>query len=42
MNAHITLTTFNSITQTALLGSVLELYGSTMHVATLKAYLLTR
>ena len=37
--AGITLTTFTQFAQKGLVGSVLALYASTMHVATLKCYL---
>ena len=39
MQAHSTLTTFTRFTQNITVGSILALYGSTMHLATLKPYL---
>ena len=39
MHAHIPLMTFTQFSQNSTVGSTLALYGSTMHVATLKPHL---
>ena len=39
MHTHITLTTFTRFAQKSIVGTMLALYGSTMHLATVKPYL---
>ena len=42
LHAHIMLTTFTRFAQNRTVGSILALYGSTMHVATLMPYFQAR
>ena len=42
LHAHITLMTFTRLTQNSIVGSILALYGSAMHIATLMPYFQAR